>query len=400
MSTFEHALYIGIGLGCVLLGLDIAIYCATIRNLYYSKSLSTRSGMLIGILSTSSLILLCINVATNAIFGEQAWITFRDTLPGGPPAWIVGNFDVWYQTLSTTCVAALIFSSDAFLVRTHLFSIKHSWHNSPRFIASISFVDPVCFSSYSLSLCGLRVSVCSIFSFTNSISSKNNISTALAILEIYVSAVPGGYFFSRASINFGLPYYTISIALNVILTCGIVGRVVYFSRLLRPTLSSASLQVYTGVTAILIESAALYTVVGFMTIIPYGLNAPTSVAFGQVWTKFAVRNLTHTSIYLLTIDPRPSHPSSLRWGYLLDRRGRKTLFHVQRADWSSIVYSRFRILEPRLQGTQPQTPASKLLALFQAKSGLSRERRSRANLLSTSGPLNDSLGSDVLFLVV
>lgn len=124
MSTFEHSYYIGNGLSLILYGLDIAMYFSTMRNLYLSRPslFRERSSRVVVALSTASLFLLTIDVSTNAIYGEQAWITFRDSTPGGPPAWIVGNFSVWYQVLSTSSVAGLIFTSDAFLVCYYLHS--------------------------------------------------------------------------------------------------------------------------------------------------------------------------------------------------------------------------------------------------------------------------------------
>jgi hypothetical protein len=95
-------------------------------------------------------------------------------------------------------------------------------------------------------------------------------------------------FFSGKAINFGLPYYTISITLNVLLTSGIVTRVVFLARRLSSTLGPESAQVYIGAASILIESAALYSIIGVVFLIPYGLNHPTAVGIGQVWAKLAV----------------------------------------------------------------------------------------------------------------
>jgi hypothetical protein len=117
MSTFEHAYYIGNGLSLIIYGLDIAMYYSTMCNLRLTHPSWRRSDRGILIFSTASLLLLTIDVSTNAIYGEQAWITFRDSTPGGPPAWIVENFSVWYQVLSTSSVAGLIFMSDGYLVR-------------------------------------------------------------------------------------------------------------------------------------------------------------------------------------------------------------------------------------------------------------------------------------------
>ncbi|KAF9466026.1 hypothetical protein BDZ94DRAFT_284905 [Collybia nuda] len=250
MSTFEHAYYIGNGLSLILYGLDIALYYSTMRNLFLTRNSSSRRYSAT-ILSTASLFMLTIDVSTNAIYGEQAWITFRDSTPGGPPVWIIENFSVWYQVLSTTSVAGLIFMSDGFLIYRFYVIWGSRW-------------VPIMFPGV-MYLAGL----------------------ALAILEIYTTALPGSLFFSGRAINFGLPYYTISIALNVILTVGIVVRVSRLARRMRPSLDQEGLQIYTGVTSMLIESAALYSLFGIVVVIPYGLNVPTAVAFAQVWTKLA-----------------------------------------------------------------------------------------------------------------
>ncbi|KAF8489954.1 hypothetical protein BU17DRAFT_53348 [Hysterangium stoloniferum] len=247
-AIFEHSFYIGSYLSGILYGLDLAMYYMTIRNQVATVP-SRRSFAIYGF-STALLILVSIDVSTNAIFGEQAWITFRNT-PGGPPVWILEHTGIWYQSLSTASVAGLIYMSDGFLI--YRFFII--WGSRYMLIILPSLVY----------LAGM----------------------SMAILEIITTAVPGGTFFSRKTIKFGLPYYTLSIALNIILTSCIVGRILFLYRRVHASLGYEAARVYTGVLSILIESAALYSIIGFMTIIPYGINAPTSIAFGQVWSKLA-----------------------------------------------------------------------------------------------------------------
>jgi len=234
-------------MGGILYGVDLAMYIGTMRYVLLSKR---KSLLTIG-LSTALLLLLTIDVVTNSIYGEQAWITFRDSTPGGPAAWLFENASVWYEDLGTTSVAALIFLGDGFLI--YRFFIL--WGSRYIFI-----VFPII-----MYLGGL----------------------SMAILEITSSAIPNGSFFGRKAVNFGLPYYTLSITLNVILTTCIIGRLRYMTRKTRSSLEAEAGRTYTGVMAMLIESAALYSIIGFMTIIPYGLNVPTSVAFGQVWAKLS-----------------------------------------------------------------------------------------------------------------
>lgn len=61
------------------------------------------------------LLLLTIDISVNAVWGEQMWITFRDSA-GGVLGFIVTETSVWYQTLGSTSVVAMIFMGDALLV--------------------------------------------------------------------------------------------------------------------------------------------------------------------------------------------------------------------------------------------------------------------------------------------
>lgn len=57
-----------------------------------------------------------INIAANAIWGQEMWITHRND-PGGVPHFIATQITVWYQTLASTSVICCIFMGDALLVR-------------------------------------------------------------------------------------------------------------------------------------------------------------------------------------------------------------------------------------------------------------------------------------------
>lgn len=65
--------------------------------------------------STALFILVTIDVSTNAVWGEELWISSRNK-PGGIPEFLATQVSVWYQTLSSTSVVAMIFMGDALLV--------------------------------------------------------------------------------------------------------------------------------------------------------------------------------------------------------------------------------------------------------------------------------------------
>lgn len=117
-----------------------------------------------------------------------------------------------------------------------------------------------------------------------------NFIKALAIVELVGAYTPGGNFFGGRVVVFGTTYYAMSIGLNIVLTLLICGRLFYFSRLTRCTFGNdhTSAQLYTGIAAMIAESAAPYTAVGIMFLVPYALQSPTSNLFGQLYAKFAV----------------------------------------------------------------------------------------------------------------
>jgi hypothetical protein len=57
-----------------------------------------------------------INIACNAVFGQEMWITHRSDA-GGVPNFIATEVNVWYETLASTSVICCIFMGDALLVR-------------------------------------------------------------------------------------------------------------------------------------------------------------------------------------------------------------------------------------------------------------------------------------------
>jgi len=112
---------------------------------------------------------------------------------------------------------------------------------------------------------------------------------ALSIIELVLAGKPGGNFFHGRTINFGIPYYTITIALNVFITFFIVYRLLKLGKAVSRALGRDSARMYTSIASMLIESAAPYSIFGIMFLIPYALGDGTAISFGQVWAKVAVR---------------------------------------------------------------------------------------------------------------
>ncbi len=122
------------------------------------------------------------------------------------------------------------------------------------------------------------------------VNSPSHSPVVLAVLELVSSFSPGGFFFNGSAVNFGTPYYSLTIGLNVIVTALICYRLLSLSKLVKHTMGPENAKLYTSVASILIESAAPYSITGIIFLVPYARGDLVSVALGQVWAKCTVRH--------------------------------------------------------------------------------------------------------------
>ena len=120
-------------------------------------------------------------------------------------------------------------------------------------------------------------------------------SPAMSILYL-ISGVPlralaslGG---TRAAKAWGTAWFILSVAVNVLVTSLICLKLIRAQRRLRRILNEETVQVYTSIIAILIESALPFTVLGIVAGIINALGYQTSSAFDEAWFAFCVRTLT------------------------------------------------------------------------------------------------------------
>jgi hypothetical protein len=100
-----------------LTGVELTIYGAILRRIFEKGNRSSsKSRRFCVIYSTVMIMLSTINIACNAVFGQEMWITHRSDA-GGVPNFIATEVNVWYETLASTSVICCIFMGDALLVR-------------------------------------------------------------------------------------------------------------------------------------------------------------------------------------------------------------------------------------------------------------------------------------------
>lgn len=110
------------------------------------------------------------------------------------------------------------------------------------------------------------------------------IGTSIAL--IIAITKPMADFWVPEAMRLGISYWSLSISLNTVLTLLIVGRLMYVRRCVQSVLGDHHSDTYTSVSAMLIESASLYSIWGLVFLICYAKNTPFQnlllPALGQV----------------------------------------------------------------------------------------------------------------------
>ncbi|KAH7881226.1 uncharacterized protein C8R40DRAFT_1157661 [Lentinula edodes] len=230
--SFERSLYVG--------GQITAILYGRLNLLYLACSLRGRDANFYVIYGTILLILWTIALACNALFGQYAWIDHRDV--DGPAAYIEENISAAYNTLGTTAGVIMNFLSDGLLIY-RCYILWSSW----------------------------KVIIFPIFLYFGGLCAL---------------AQPGANFFVGHAVDFGVPYISLTISLNIIVTGLICGRLLYLRNEVNKILGPTHAKMYTSIIAILVESAALFTILGIVYVVVYARKSQTSIALVQVWGDF------------------------------------------------------------------------------------------------------------------
>lgn len=115
-------------------------------------------------------------------------------------------------------------------------------------------------------------------------------SAAFSILTLVQTALPGGSLWTHTTYNFAVPYWSLSTAVNIVLTFLIVLRLLLARNQLKAVFGAEYAQNYTSLIAIIIESAAIYSVTSIIYLIAFARNSNVQnlviPVLGQVMVKF------------------------------------------------------------------------------------------------------------------
>ncbi|KAJ6482590.1 hypothetical protein C8R45DRAFT_1062954 [Mycena sanguinolenta] len=138
-------------------------------------------------------------------------------------------------------------------------------------------------------------------------------SLIMSAILIVILSRPGNTFWTALSVKLAIPYWAISISMTVILTALIAGRLLFMRYRLKKLVGTSSSMPYITITAMLVESAAIYSINGIIFLVAYGLNDPSQnlwlpllgqtqsiaplliilrVAQGQAWSNQTIDQLT------------------------------------------------------------------------------------------------------------
>ncbi|KAF7375126.1 hypothetical protein MSAN_00399000 [Mycena sanguinolenta] len=248
----ERSWYIGNTIFAILYGIEL---CMCFMSAYFlwngPKSDSNRYFYIA--YSALLLVLVTIAMSCNLFFGQMMWIEHRD-VEGGPVQFFQDNIAAWYNTLGTGADVGCNILGDGLMI-VELYRLYVFWASTSPWIV----VFPA--------LLFLA-------------------STSMGIVATIQSGLPGNDFFHGITVVFTTPWLALTIAFNVITTTMIAFRLFSVSRSLRVALDKQRADVYTSVSAILIESATPFTLLGIAYLIVYVRGDPEALALADIWGSF------------------------------------------------------------------------------------------------------------------
>lgn len=227
-----------------LYGLEVFAFCYS-AHLFISTRHASRLYIIFGgvILALST-----ITFITDAILCQFVWIDHRDW-PGGPVEYLVTHISSWRQVLGTAaCQMTNILADSLLLYRCYLI------YNGRWKVVIVPF------------LIHLGAS-------------------AMAIALLVESALPDSDFFHGLVVQFGICWAALSVTLNVVVTILVVVRILRARRSMQKHFPDRidSINAYTSLIAIMVESSLPFTVIGVIFAITYGRNLDIGTAFLFVW---------------------------------------------------------------------------------------------------------------------
>ncbi|KAI9461082.1 hypothetical protein HD554DRAFT_2028457 [Boletus coccyginus] len=242
----------GVVISAIAYGITFSLYFLSFHLLVREKNrveFKTRVPLLICI--TATFLLGTIFMISLAAFTQMAFIDNRN-YPGGPNAFENNMFSIPVDNVGNVAFVLSNWLSDALLVWR--FKVIYERCRAPTWVV---ILFPC------LMLAG---------------------SVAMGIMFLIQVSTTNPYV--TKGINFTLPYLSLSLALNIILTIVIVLRLLTFRYRIVSVLGPKYGTQYTSIAAMIIESAALYSAVSVTFLVLFGVGNAVSQVFIQTLNQF------------------------------------------------------------------------------------------------------------------
>lgn len=120
----------------------------------------------------------------------------------------------------------------------------------------------------------------------------------MGILLIYQTSQPESSIWNTVAINFGLPYFSISLSLNILLTLMIVTRLALHSRNIRSAMGApaGASGLYETIITVLVESCAIYAVTSLLFVGSWGAKSHVADIFLPILAEIQVRTVFYFSL--------------------------------------------------------------------------------------------------------
>ncbi|TBU51881.1 hypothetical protein BD310DRAFT_890234 [Dichomitus squalens] len=233
----EKSNFDGAVLGGVAYGVHVAVFAVCARTLYRSTKIrrTRRHAVLVPLFISLLFAMGTVNLACNTRMTQLMFIDNR-AFPGGPNAWFFAFYSLGTNTAGNASYVVANALADGVLL-WRVYAVYNS-------IWAVLFPLLVYLAS-----------------------------TAMSILSVFQSSRPTASLWTSTTVQFTVPYFSISIGLNILLTLLLVGRLLYFGYNTRRAIGSDHLAPYVSIATMLIESAAPYAITGLIFIVTYARNS-------------------------------------------------------------------------------------------------------------------------------
>ncbi|KAF5358564.1 hypothetical protein D9757_012959 [Collybiopsis confluens] len=233
---YERSILAGLFLGAVGFGVHATLFFQAFQLLYARRHKKQEQIFLVYIVTV--FLLSNIGNATNFKFGEMVFIDFRD-YPGGPGAYFVEQSTAFAAVVCNCVYICLTWFQDGLLLYRFWVIFGRNW---------LFLIAPTVMFASSL---------------------------VLSCMLITMLSRPALTLWSKISFQLALAYWAISIAFNVLVTVLICWHLLVMRRKLAKALvRNDSSSPYITVSAMLIESAFLYSATALAFLISFGVNSP------------------------------------------------------------------------------------------------------------------------------